>query len=144
MIVVRAAQKDDAEIISSLLVQLGYDTEPSKIEILVSLAARGSDKIFVGVLNGKVIAVMSVIFFNYFPSAEKLCRITSIVVDRASRGTGIGSKLIDYAKSVALAEKCSVLEVTTSLRREKTQTFYESIGFKKTSYKYVQRLENNT
>ncbi|MCG6508355.1 GNAT family N-acetyltransferase [Vibrio parahaemolyticus] len=87
---------------------------------------------------------MSVIFFNYFPSAEKLCRITSIVVDRASRGTGIGSKLIDYAKSVALAEKCSVLEVTTSLRREKTQTFYESIGFKKTSYKYVQRLENNT
>ncbi|MBE3949015.1 GNAT family N-acetyltransferase [Vibrio parahaemolyticus] len=131
MIVVRAAQKDDAEIISSLLVQLGYDTEPSKIEILVSLAARGSDKIFVGVLNGKVIAVMSVIFFNYFPSAEKLCRITSIVVDRASRGTGIGSKLIDYAKSVALAEKCSVLEVTTSLRREKTQTFYESIGFKK-------------
>ncbi|MFH4576664.1 GNAT family N-acetyltransferase [Vibrio diabolicus] len=144
MIVVRAAQKDDAEIISSLLVQLGYDTEPSKIEILVSLAASGSDKIFVGVLNGKVIAVMSVIFFNYFPSAEKLCRITSIVVDRASRGTGIGSKLVDYAKSVALAEKCSVLEVTTSLRREKTQTFYESIGFKKTSYKYVQRLENNT
>lgn len=144
MLLVRAAQKDDAEIISSLLVQLGYDTEPSKIEVLISMAASGSNKIFVGVLNGKVIAVMSVIFFNYFPSAEKLCRITSIVVDRASRGTGIGSKLIDYAKSVALAEKCSVLEVTTSLRREKTQAFYESIGFKKTSYKYVQRLENNT
>ncbi len=144
MLLVRAAQKDDAEIISSLLVQLGYDTEPSKIEVLISMATSGSNKIFVGVLNGKVIAVMSVIFFNYFPSAEKLCRITSIVVDRASRGTGIGSKLIDYAKSVALAEKCSVLEVTTSLRREKTQTFYESIGFKKTSYKYVQRLENNT
>ena len=140
---IRAAQIGDANVISSLLAQLGYDTEPSKIEVLVSMAASGNNKVCVGVLSGQVIAVMSVIFFNYFPSAEKLCRITSIVVDETARGSGVGSKLIDFAKSMALAEKCSILEVTTSLRREQTQAYYESIGFQKTSYKYVQKLEDN-
>lgn len=140
---IRAAQKGDANVISSLLAQLGYDTEPSKIEVLASMADSGNNKVCVGVLSGQVIAVMSVIFFNYFPSAEKLCRITSIVVDETVRGSGVGSKLIDYARSIALAEKCSMLEVTTSLRREQTQAYYESIGFQKTSYKYVQKLEDN-
>ncbi|WP_289029073.1 GNAT family N-acetyltransferase [uncultured Paraglaciecola sp.] len=140
---IRAAQIGDANVISSLLAQLGYDTAPSKIEVLVSMAASGNNKICVGVLSGQVIAMMSVIFFNYFPSAEKLCRITSIIVDESVRGSGVGSKLIDYARSIALAEKCSMLEVTTSLRREQTQAYYESIGFQKTSYKYVQKLEDN-
>jgi N-acetylglutamate synthase-like GNAT family acetyltransferase len=141
---IRVAQGSDAIVISNLLKQLGYATAPSKIETLVSMVDSGNNKVYVGVLNGQTIAVMSLIFFNYFPSAEKLCRITSIVVDEAVRGSGVGSKLIDYAKSMALAGKCSMLEVTTSLRREQTQTYYESIGFQKTSYKYVQTLEDNT
>lgn len=141
---IRAAQKNDASVISSLLLQLGYDTAPSKVEVLVSMEGSGNNKVCVGVLNGQVIAVMSVIFFNYFPSAEKFCRITSLVVDEAVRGSGVGSQLIDHAKSMALTEKCSMLEVTTSFRREQTQAYYESIGFQKTSFKYVLKLEGNT
>ena len=86
-------------------------------------------------LKEKVIAVMSIIFFDYLPSAQKLCRITSIVVDEKKRGSGVGSKLINHAKSVALSKKCNILEVTTSLQRQQTHEYYESIGFKKTSYK---------
>jgi len=141
---IREAQKGDASIISSLLIQLGYNTASSKIETLISMTSSENNEIYVGILDGKVIAVMSIIFFKYFPAAEKLCRRTSIVVDETVRGSGVGSKLIDYAKSMALSQKCSMLEITTSLRREQTQAYYESIGFQKTSYKYVQRLEVNT
>jgi len=123
---IRKTQKGDSSAISSLLLQLWYDTAISKIEELASISS--TDEICVGVMDGKVIVVMSVIFFNYFPSAEKVCRITSIVVDEDARGSGLGSKLIDHAKSLALTKKCNVLEVTTSLWREKAQAYYESIG----------------
>ncbi|MEH6650896.1 MAG: GNAT family N-acetyltransferase [Motiliproteus sp.] len=134
------ARKRDASAISNLLVQLGYETAPSKIETLLSKPS-GGDPIYLGIVNGNIVAVMSLIFFDYFPSAEKLCRITSLVVDQGVRGTGIGSTLIDHAKSIALAENCTALELTTSFRRERTQAYYEKIGFQKTSYKYVLKLK---
>ena len=135
---IRKAEKDDANRISILLLQLGYETTPSKIADMLSDSENGI--VYVAVLDNNVVALMSIIYFTYFPSAQKLCRITSIVVDENLRGSGIGSKLIDYAKSTALADRCDVIEVTTSLKREKTQAYYESVGFKKTSYKYVQKL----
>ena len=138
---IRQAQKTDARSISNLLLQLGYDTALSKTEMLISKSLNGDNNIFVGLLNGSVVGVISFIYFDYFPSAEKFCRITAIVVDEEVRGSGVGSKLISHVKLKALAEKCNVLEVTTSLQREKTQAYYESISFQKTSYKYVQRLD---
>ena len=137
---IRQAQINDTRSISNLLAQLGYDTAVSKTEMLISKSLNGDNNIYVGLLDGSVVGVISFIYFDYFPSAEKLCRITAIVVDEEVRGSGIGSKLINYVKLKALGEKCNMLEVTTSLRREKTQAYYESIGFQKTSYKYVQRL----
>lgn len=136
---IRKAHISDAGCISGLLGQLGYKTPPSTIETLV-LAPDNDSAVYVGEQCGNVVAVVSVIYFCYFPSAEKFCRITSIVVDQEVRGAGIGSKLIDHVKSIASAKKCDVLEVTTSLQRAQTQVYYESIGFQKTSYKYVQKI----
>ncbi len=140
---IRQAESIDVHAIADLLDQLGYDTAEAKIENFLSVSSAADSSVSVCVLKRRVIAVMSVIYFNYFPSAEKICRITSIVVDRQSRGLGVGSKLIDYAKENAIAGNCDVLELTTSLRREKAQRYYEKIGFQKTSYKYILRLVTN-
>jgi len=140
--IIRKAQINDSTTISKLLKQLGYETEPLKIKKAVHNSSNDGNQVYVVSLNEKTIAVMSLIFFDYFPSAQKICRITAIVVDDDFRGLGIGSKLINHAKLIAVNEKCSVLEVTTSLKREKTQKYYEKIGFKKTSYKYIQELNN--
>lgn len=137
---IREARKDDAGSISTLLLQLGYETPPAKIELLVLNSDSENSEILVGLVEGAVVAVMSIIYFDYFPSAEKLCRITAIVVSTELRGSGIGKKLVECAKIRALTCNCDVLEVTTSLKREATQLFYESIGFDKTSYKFVQKL----
>ena len=140
---IRKAQKEDAKSVSKLLTQLGYDTASLSVEEMLLNLSSKDNGVYVYVLKEKVIAVMSIIFFDYFPSAQKLCRITSIVVDEKIRGSGVGSKLINHAKSVALNRECNILEVTTSLQRQQTQEYYESIGFKKTSYKYIQKLDNN-
>lgn len=140
---IREAQNEDAQSVSKLLTQLGYDTTSLSVkEMLLNLPSKDNE-VYVYVLKERVIAVMSIIFFDYFPSAQKLCRITSIVVDEKNRRSGVGSKLINHAKSVALSRKCNILEVTTSLQRQQTQKYYESMGFEKTSYKYIQNLDNN-
>ena len=142
---IREAQIDDADSIAKLLLQLGYETKSSDVRHMLlatnDVASTTNDEVYVCVFKGDVVAVMSLIFFNYFPSAQKLCRITAIVVDDSLRGSGIGSHLIHHAKCVASTASCSVLEVTTSLKRLQTQSYYEKIGFKKTSYKYVLKLD---
>lgn len=45
-------------------------------------------------------------------------------------------------KIQAAKHKYNMLELTTSFARKKTQAYYEKIGFEKTSYKYVQKLDN--
>ncbi|MEH6457611.1 MAG: GNAT family N-acetyltransferase [Cocleimonas sp.] len=139
-LIIRKARKEDANSVSYLLKQLGYDTALLSVEEMLLNLSTDNNEIYVCELKEQIIAVMSIIFFDYFPSAQKLCRITALIVDEENRGSGIGSKLINFAKSVALSKKCSVLEVTTSLEREQTQKYYEDIGFEKTSYKYVLKL----
>lgn len=138
---IRKAKESDSIFISSLLSQLGYELSISKIEQMISSFSDDMDLIYVATLKEEVLSVMSLIFFNYFPISEKICRITSIVVDDKVRGLGLGSKLIEHAKTIALENACTILEVTTSLKRDKTQAYYKSIGFNKTSYKYVLNLK---
>lgn len=137
---IKKAQETDVPRIKVLLFQLGYELSLSKIKAMVSKSGTSDEDIFVAIQDEEVIAVMSLIYFNYFHSGEKLCRITAIVVDESKRGSGIGTSLIDYAKMRAQAKKCHILELTTGALREKTITFYENIGFQKTALKYEQKL----
>ena len=70
------------------------------------------------------------LYFFYFPLQKSLCRITAIVVDESVRNVGVGKKLINFAATQAQTRSCAQLEVTTSLARNATQAYYESIGFK--------------
>ncbi len=137
---IRPSRIDDTYPIADLLHQLGYETEPRELEALILKSLDGDGLVCVGIRDGTVVAVMSLIFFDYFPSGEKLCRITSMVVDEKVRGLGVGTKMVEHAKSRASAAGCSRLEVTTSLEREQARRFYESSGFRKSSYRYVQVL----
>ena len=136
---IRTATFRDATAIASLLAQLGYQTPAEKLKPLLDQA--NSSFIYVAVLDKKVVGVMSLMYFDYLPSAEKYCRITTLVVDQALRGWGIGKALIAQAQQSALQQHCSVLELTTGLQRSDAHAFYEHLGFERVSYKYIKRLE---
>ncbi len=137
---IRKAQEIDVPRIEALLLQLGYKLTLLEIKVMISKSLTSDEDIFVVVQDEGVIAVMSLIYFNYFHSGEKLCRITSVVVDESKRGLGIGGSLMDYAKIRAKVEKCQIIELTTGILREKALTFYERNGFQKTAFKCEQRL----
>jgi len=136
---IRKAEIEDTPELVPLLEQLGYKS--TEIELRNTLATnQRNDEIYVALIDNKLVALMSIIYFDYFPSQEKICRITAIVVDSNVRGSGVGRQLIEFAKDLSKKRCCAKLEVTTSLAREATQQYYENIGFTKSSYRYIQDI----
>lgn len=133
----RPARSGDAHQLSQLLAQLGYDTEPARIEKMVYLADDDSELITVAEINDQLVAVMSLIFFDYFPAAARYARITALVVDDQHRSKGIGSELLEYARINAAERDCACIEVTSSVTREDTHAFYVHAGFHHESLKFV-------
>ncbi|UIP29396.1 GNAT family N-acetyltransferase [Photobacterium sp. TLY01] len=133
----RPARSGDARQLSLLLAQLGYDTDPARIEKMIYLADSDSELITVAEINDQLVAVMSLIFFDYFPAAARYARITAMVVDAQHRAKGIGSELLEYARINAAERDCACIEVTSSVTRKDTHAFYVNAGFHHDSYKFV-------
>ena len=108
---------------------------------LAQTAAEVDSEVFVAEQDGRVIGLMSLIYFYYFPLTRKTCRMTALVVDRAERSTGVGTQLVDQALDRARETDCLGLEVTTSLTRTRTQAYYGKLGFAKTSYRYYKTFD---
>ena len=142
---IRLAQLHDAESILVLLEQLGYALPVATLaqtltEYQDNPQSRSDELLVYEQHNAQgdlqVVAVMALMFFDYFPALSRICRITAIVVDADMRGQGVGSQLIAFAKERGKQENCQLLELTTSTQRIATQQYYESIGFTKTSFRY--------
>jgi N-acetylglutamate synthase-like GNAT family acetyltransferase len=136
---IRLATGDDAGVVQVLLQQLGYDMAAESVTRVLAPGAT-HDEIFVALIDAQVVACMSLIYFDYFPALEKVCRITAIVVEENYRRIGVGTQLVAFARQRAAEKACGLLEVTTALSRTGAQHYYENLGFDKTSYRYIQRL----
>ena len=140
---IRAAKIEDSEHISALMLQLGYQVTSAQTSEMILVHQKRNNEVYVGLLDNKVRAVIALIYFDYFPGAQQLCRITALVVDESIRGQGYGTKLIRLAQARAKARQCSGIELTTNFRRQKTHAYYEHLGFEKTSYKFVMSVPDS-
>lgn len=79
--------------------------------------------------NNKIVGTLTLVFFRT-PVAMR-SRIEDVVVDKDSRGNGIGEALINYAISSA-TQSCSVsVDLTSRPDREVANRLYRRIGFEK-------------
>lgn len=141
MVDILKAEPIHAHEVKDLLKQLGY--ESIELELISALSQQEhNSEVFIAKKGNQVIALMSLIYFFYFPLQKSLCRITAIVVDESVRNVGVGKKLINFAATQAQTRSCAQLEVTTSLARKATQAYYERSGFKKASYRYYLEIGN--
>ena len=135
MVSIRKAKVQDAKTIVSLLKQLGYDSQKEQLVATIKDTNR-SDILLVAEVEGQVIGLMTLIVFDYFPTQEKICRVTTLVIDENIRGQGIGKQLLDMAKNQATEFSCKTLEVSTNISRKETQRFYRNYGFEQCSYRF--------
>ncbi|WP_245921348.1 GNAT family N-acetyltransferase [Bowmanella denitrificans] len=130
------ASKKHNSSVQRLLLQLGYSSVEEDIIKFLELQNSNSE-VLVIIFDSQVVGLISLVYYDYFPLQRKICRITSVVIEESFRGKGIGRKVMDLACERARDNDCHKLEVTTSLARKKTHKFYESFGFKKSSFRYA-------
>ncbi|QUJ68897.1 GNAT family N-acetyltransferase [Photobacterium sp. GJ3] len=134
---IRPATPADASALIRLMAQLGYETDPKRLEHMIYVADSDSETIVVAEVNDQLVALISLVYFDYLPAAARYARITALVVEHSYRGQGIGTELLAHARLLAAEQDCVCLEVTSSEIREQTAVFYEHSGFHRTSYKFA-------
>ena len=99
LIEIGPADRSEIGSLARLLDQLGYRAQEKRLAEAVARAAEDSSfEVIAARRDGIVVGLMSLIRFEYFPTGERICRITALVVDRACRSSGIGTRLIDHAR----------------------------------------------
>jgi GNAT superfamily N-acetyltransferase len=67
-------------------------------------------------------------------------RIALLIVDAAERGQGLGRRLVAAAESELARAGCGTLEITSNFRHGAAHSFYENIGYRRTSYRFEKVL----
>jgi GNAT superfamily N-acetyltransferase len=129
---VRPVAVSDSSVIRGLIDQLGYVLTTKQIsEKTTIFAQKEGHHAFVAEIDDHVIGFMSLHIIEWFHRPDCVARLSAIVVDKKSRGTGIGRTLMTFAEEKAIQSGCTIMEVTSGLRRkaEGTYDFYASLGY---------------
>ncbi|MGB7213417.1 MAG: GNAT family N-acetyltransferase [Gemmatimonadales bacterium] len=139
---IRLATTGDAPAITVLLAQLGYPAAAAEIAArLTKMTALGPpDRVVVAVLEGQVVGVMTLHLTPELHRANPIGRVTALVVDEQTRGSGVGAEMMAEAERILRADGAGLLEVTSNMRRTDAHRFYERLGYLKTSFRFAKDL----
>ena len=136
---VREARPKDAEAISALLAELGYEAGPADVrKRLAALRKRGEATLVIereGILG---VLTTSTTFTLHRPLL--VGRISMMVVAEGERGQGLGAQLVAAAEALLKARGCGLVEVTSNRKRLRAHAFYEKLGYEKTSFRFGKTL----
>lgn len=138
--VIRNVTIDDFDSISLLLQQLWPNDKINLKELykVYNLSIENPSEYAICYCHDeKVIGFASGEIQNAFYRTGKLCYVGVMIVHSNFRGQGIGIKLMDYIKTIAVKNNCKAMELNSGFHREKAHDFYEKYGFKKTAYTFA-------
>lgn len=91
--------------------------------------------LLVAKINGKLVgAALACICEMYFGQCKSFMVIEDVVVDRETRGKGIGTVLMKSLEEYAQTNNCSYIMLITDTDRKDAQNFYTSLGYKSEDY----------
>jgi|CXWL01.1.fsa_nt_gi GNAT superfamily N-acetyltransferase len=129
LVTIRPAKSGDESILSLLSSQLGYKVSDSEIAQRVAALARQPDRlILVSESDREVVGWIEVQLRDSLVSG-RYAEIEGLVVDERRRGVGIGKALVERACAWAVERGAAKVRVRSNVTRERTQQFYEKLGF---------------
>src|SRR5438045_6102353 len=118
---VRAAEAADAEALADLMIQLGYETRTSEMEMrMEAIRADKSYATFVAVSKGKVCGMIGTYTCYTYEHNSPSGRILALVVSEKMRGRGVGHALIAAAEKDLAQKKTRRMAVNTRCERKQT------------------------
>jgi GNAT superfamily N-acetyltransferase len=140
-VAVRSARLEDADQLAGLFDQLGHAQTPGALRgRLANVLADARADVLVADDGGALVGAATCFFVPVVHDEGPWCRITTLVVDEAHRGRGIGHMLVEAAEKAARDIPCSRIEATSALHRAGAHRLYENLGFGRTSAHFLKRL----
>lgn len=139
-VTLRPLQARDADAISALLPDLGYEATPDQVvRRLAALREWPDQEAFVAETGGRIQGLCHVQGVRMLNS-EGYAEIQALVVSAASQGAGLGRQLVAHACDWAFAHGYERMRLRSGVQREAAHAFYEHLGFEKSKASYAFEL----
>ena len=143
MTIVREALEEDVPHIVELIGLLDHTVDEAGAKRrLETLADQGIPQL-VAVEGETVVGLCGLHLMVAIHREQPVGRVTILVVRETERGRGIGQKLLAAAEEVLRTRGCGLVEVTSNERLKDAHSFYEHLGYDRTSFRFMKRLGPN-
>ncbi|HCW52567.1 MAG TPA: GNAT family N-acetyltransferase [Clostridium sp.] len=131
---IREAKKEDLIQLLQLYTQLGDNKVPQKSSKLCDLWDNIiNDKnhhIVVYEEDGKIVSsCVCVIIPNLTHEQRSYAFVENVVTDEKYRKRGLATECLNFAKEIAINEKCYKIMLLTGSKKESTLNFYKKAGY---------------
>ena len=136
---IRPARATDAPRLTELLAQLGYPGEPAAVagRLAAVLNSATRQVLVAGSRIDGFIAVERRLALH----VDERVEITSLVVDAAARRSGVGRALVRAAEHWTAQHGLHTIVVRSNVVRPESHSFYEGIGYERTTTSHNYRKE---
>lgn len=133
---IREIVNEDFNGLMELYTQLHDNPMPEKTSEIMELWNRIlKDKehhIIVAEEEGRIVSsCVCVIIPNFTHNQRPYAFIENVVTKKDYRNKGLATACLNYAKEIAIKEKCYKLMILTGSKKESTLNFYEQAGYNK-------------
>ncbi len=139
---IRVATKSDMPAILALYAQPELDDGKtlslSEAENLLSkIKSYPNYKIYVAEIEESMVGTFALLIMdNIGHLGAPSGLVEQVAVAPAWQGRDVGKSMMDYARKICREAGCYKIALSSNLKRERTHTFYESLGFKKHGFSF--------
>lgn len=131
---IREIVKDDLDGLLTLYTQLHNNPMPEKnaklLQIWDAMVQDKNHHVIVAEENGKIVSsCVCVIIPNLTHSQRPYALIENVITDEKYRKNGLATQCLNFARELALREKCYKIMLLTGSKKESTLDFYRKAGY---------------
>ena len=138
---IRDAELNDAPELAVLMCELGYETKRTEMETRLKLILSNPGyKTFVATMDGCICGMIGTLTYPSYEHNDASGRILALVTASTARRRGIGRALIATVEKDFAQRGIRRVSLDTRLAREDAHTFYESLGYERSGWRFVKQL----
>jgi ribosomal protein S18 acetylase RimI-like enzyme len=138
---IRDASLSDAPALASLMYELGYETTTAEMrQRLKSILSDAGFRTFVAEIDGQVCGMIGTLAHASHEHNDFSGKIIALVVSKKQRRRGIGCALIAAAEKDFAERGVTRVSLTTRFTRKEAHQFYETLGYKRTGFRFGRNL----